>query len=48
VLNDGFDLPLSTALQLEALHFAVCCASKDKSEGVTAFLEKRVAQFHGD
>jgi len=27
--------------------FGVCCATEDKKEGTTAFLEKRVAQFKG-
>jgi hypothetical protein len=25
----------------------VCCATQDKTEGTTAFLEKREAQFKG-
>jgi hypothetical protein len=25
----------------------VCCATEDKTEGTTAFLEKREAQFKG-
>lgn len=43
----GVDLPLDTALHLEAVHFAKVCASEDKHEGVSAFLAKRMAQFKG-
>lgn len=47
VIDQGFDLPLDDAMALEALHFAVSCASHDKQEGTTAFLAKRKAQFTG-
>lgn len=47
VIDAGYDLPLSDALELEALHFAKVCASHDKKEGVSAFLEKRPAVFEG-
>jgi enoyl-CoA hydratase len=48
VIDHGYDLPLNEALHLEALHFAKTCASKDKNEGVAAFLEKRQAAFQGE
>jgi enoyl-CoA hydratase len=48
VIDDGFDLPLPEALKLEANYFAKCCGTKDKQEGVNAFLEKRVAEFSGE
>lgn len=48
VIDQGFDLPLDEALHLEALHFALCCATQDKQEGVNAFLEKRSAIFKGE
>lgn len=48
VIDEGFDIPLEQALELEAANFALCCATKDKQEGVTAFLEKRAATFTGE
>lgn len=47
VIDHGYDLSLTDALHLEAIHFAKVCATEDKQEGVTAFLGKRVAQFKG-
>ena len=47
-INHGYDLSLSDALHLEAVHFAKTCATEDKKEGVSAFLEKRNAQFKGE
>jgi enoyl-CoA hydratase len=46
-VNRGLDLPLTDGLYLEATLFGVCCATEDKKEGTTAFLEKRAAQFKG-
>lgn len=46
-IDHGFDLSLTEALHLEAVHFAKVCATEDKKEGVAAFLEKRTAQFQG-
>lgn len=46
-INRGYDLSLNDALHLEAVHFAKVCASLDKQEGVSAFLNKRPAQFKG-
>jgi enoyl-CoA hydratase len=47
VINFGYDLPLTEALHLEAIHFAKACATEDKQEGVSAFLNKRAAHFKG-
>src|SRR5215475_9969167 len=46
-VNRGLELALPDALYLEATLFAVCCATEDKKEGTSAFLEKRPAQFKG-
>ena len=46
-VNKGMEMPLAEGLYLEATLFAVCCATEDKKEGTTAFLEKRPAQFKG-
>ncbi|MGL6030403.1 MAG: enoyl-CoA hydratase/isomerase family protein, partial [Legionella sp.] len=47
VIDHGYDLSLTEALHLEAIHFAKVCATEDKKEGVAAFLEKRSAVFKG-
>lgn len=46
-IDQGFDLSLPQALELEAVHFAVTCASEDKKEGTAAFLDKRKPVFKG-
>jgi enoyl-CoA hydratase len=48
VIAKGNDLSLDDALALEAAHFGICCGTKDKQEGVNAFLEKRTAVFSGE
>lgn len=47
VIQTGADLPLDSALALEASHFGLLCATQDKQEGVDAFLTKREAHFDG-
>jgi len=46
-VNKGMEMPLAEGLYLEATLFGVCCATEDKKEGTTAFLEKRAAKFKG-
>src|SRR5690348_10631289 len=46
-VNQGMNTSLEEGLFLEATLFSVCCASEDKKEGTTAFLEKRPAKFEG-
>jgi enoyl-CoA hydratase len=46
-VNHGQELSLAEGLYLEATLFGVCCATEDKTEGTTAFLEKRAAVFKG-
>jgi enoyl-CoA hydratase/carnithine racemase len=46
-VNRGMDLPLAEGLYLEAVLFGVACATEDKQEGTSAFLEKRPAKFKG-
>ena len=46
-VNQGMEMTLAEGLYLEATLFGVCCATEDKKEGTTAFLEKRAAQFKG-
>src|SRR5246127_321623 len=45
--NKGMDTSQSEGLLLEASYFGLCAATEDKKEGTSAFLEKRVPQFHG-
>ena len=46
-VNKGMEMNLAEGLYLEATLFGVCCATEDKTEGTTAFLQKRQAQFKG-
>ncbi len=46
-INHGAECALPEALAYEAKAFAVCCATEDKAEGTSAFLEKRPARFSG-
>jgi enoyl-CoA hydratase/carnithine racemase len=45
--NKGAEASQSEGLLLEAAYFGLCAATEDKTEGTTAFLEKRAPQFHG-
>ena len=46
-VNHGMEMTLKEGLFLEATLFSVSCATEDKKEGTTAFLEKRAANFTG-
>jgi enoyl-CoA hydratase len=46
-VNRGMNMTLQEGLFLEATLFGMCCATEDKKEGTTAFLEKRAANFKG-
>jgi enoyl-CoA hydratase len=46
-VDAGYDLPLETGLELEALLFGLACATEDKAEGARAFLEKRPPAWKG-
>lgn len=43
----GLELPIEVGLELEKDLFALVFSSEDRLEGVTAFLEKRKAEFKG-
>src|ERR1700758_2013610 len=46
-VNHGMEMTQQEGLFLEASLFAVCCATEDKKEGTSAFMEKRAANFAG-
>lgn len=46
-VNVGMNLDLESALDLEASLSAQAFGTADKEEGMSAFLEKRIATFHG-
>jgi enoyl-CoA hydratase len=46
-INAGIDMDLDNACRFENEAFALTFATEDKVEGMTAFLEKRTAQFKG-
>lgn len=47
LINDGADLPLAKAISAEADAFGTIFKTKDRREGMDAFLAKRQAQFVG-
>ncbi len=46
-IHENADATLETGLAAERSLFALCFATRDQSEGMAAFLEKRSAHFHG-
>lgn len=47
-VDRGLELGLDDGLEVEALEFGNLCSSADRTEGMTAFLEKRAPIFRGD
>jgi len=47
-MNESLDNSLERQLQREAQGFGECAGSDDFAEGVSAFLEKRTANFNRD
>src|ERR1700716_869186 len=45
--NKGMDTSQAEGFALEASYFGICAETEDKTEGTSAFLEKRAPQFHG-
>jgi len=46
-VNSGLETTQSEGARLEASYFGLCAATEDKHEGTSAFIQKRVPQFHG-
>jgi enoyl-CoA hydratase len=46
-INTGLDIDLAAGQEYEATLFGVTCATDDKKEGMSAFVEKRKANFTG-
>lgn len=46
-VNRGLEVSLAEGLRIEADLFGACCATEDKNEGTSAFLQKRKPQFKG-
>ena len=44
-INNGFDMDLKSASQLEVEATTVCFGSEDQKEGMAAFLEKRAPEW---
>ena len=44
-INNGYDMDLKSASQLEVEASTVCFGSEDQKEGMAAFLEKRTAEW---
>ncbi len=40
-INNGYDMDIQNAVEMEANLFGVACSTHDKTEGMTAFLERR-------
>lgn len=48
VINRGIQIDMDTALSMESNFCGMCFSTKDQKEGMTAFIEKRKAEFVGE
>jgi len=46
-VNEGMDMDQDSAVAYEAEVFGLCFATSDQTEGMSAFVEKRKANFTG-
>ena len=44
-INNGYDMDIKNAVEMEANLFGVTCSTHDKKEGMSAFLERRAADL---
>lgn len=44
-INEGLDVDMEKAIEIEAKYFGKCFATSDQKEGMDAFLNKRAPQF---
>ncbi len=44
-INNGYDMDIKNAVEMEANLFGITCSTHDKQEGMSAFLEKRAADL---
>lgn len=44
-INNGYDMDIKNAVEMEANLFGVTCSTADKKEGMSAFLERRAANL---
>jgi enoyl-CoA hydratase len=47
-MGNGAEIDIRTAVQIEAESIALCFSTKDQKEGMTAFVEKRKADFKNE
>jgi enoyl-CoA hydratase len=47
IIDAGSDVDLKNACLMERDAFALCFSTEDQKEGMSAFVEKREAQFKG-
>lgn len=47
-INKGIDVDLNTGMAYEAEVFGLCFSTKDQKEGMSAFVEKRKAEFKNE